>query len=223
VAPSPIIPTSFVPKQPVRSSGRFSKSGGNIFLIAGLFLAFLSILAAVGVFAYKSYLTSVRDSKKVAVEKAEQAIDSVAVEEFIRTRDRLTAAGTLLENHVAASRFFVLLERVTLTNVRFNTLSYTLADDRSASIEMDGVARTFNALAAQSSAFASEREVKRAIFSRIDVDDETNTVSFTLSAELAPSLLAFTAEVAPQEEETLPTEVETETPIEEPVAPTPSL
>ncbi len=195
MAPSPIIPTSFVPKQPVRSSGRFSKSGGNIILLSSIGILFISLFAAAAVFGYSEYLKGVRDAKRSAVENAEQSIDTASVEEFIRTRDRFNAAQGLLDGHVASSRFFELLERVTLATVRFNSLSLSLAEDRSASIIMDGVATTFNSLAAQSSALAEEREVKRAIFSEIDVNEDTDTVSFSLSAVLAPSLLSF---VAPQ-------------------------
>jgi len=197
VAPSPIIPTSFVPKQPVRATGRLSKSGGNLFLLASILLAFVSVVAAGGVFAYQYYLEGVRDTKRAAVEKAEQSINTAAVEDFIRTRDRFQAASGLLDGHVSASRFFALLEGITLTSVRFNTLSFALAEDNSAIITMEGVARTFNALAAQSSALSNERDIKRAIFSDIQVDDETNTVTFTLSAELAPSLLEFLVPEAP--------------------------
>jgi hypothetical protein len=193
VVPSPVIPTSFVPKQPVRASGRFANSGGNLVLLVSIALLFLSVFSAAGVFAYERFLEGVRDGKKVAVEKAQSAIDAAAVEEFIRTRDRFLASRKVLDEHVAASRFFALLEEVTLANVRFNSLKFTLADDRSASLTMEGVARTFNALAAQSSLLSEKREVKRAIFSDIDVNEDTDTVSFSLSAELSPALLTFAA------------------------------
>ncbi len=188
MAPSPVIPTSFVPKQPVRASGQYKSTGGNPFLLVGFILFGLSIAASIGVFAYEKYLVGVRDSKRVEVEQAQEAINSMAVEDFIRTRERFVSAQDLLEGHVAASKFFALLETLTLQNVRFDTLSFTLADDRTAEIQMTGIARSFNALAAQSSAFASENRIRRAIFSDIDVND-TGTVSFTLSADLTPGLL----------------------------------
>jgi hypothetical protein len=195
VAPSPVIPTSFVPKQPVRASGQYKSTGGNPFLLVGFILFGISIAAALGVFLYEQYLTGVRDNKRAEVEQAEEAINSSAVEEFIRTRERFTSADELLNGHIAASKFFALLEGLTLESVRFNTLSFKLADDRTAEIQMTGVARTFNALAAQSSAFASETRIRRAIFSDIDVND-TGTVSFALSADLTPGLLKVSEEEA---------------------------
>lgn len=201
MAPTPTtIPTSFVPKQPVRAGASFTKSGGNTFLTLALVILALALLACAGVFGYERYLLGVRDAKSAAVTKAEEDIDSATVEEFIRTRDRFASAEGLLDSHVASSGFFEALEALTLQTVRFSSLSFTLASDRSAQISMDGTARTFNALAAQSSAFAGEKRIKRAIFSGIKVNPG-GTVSFSLDADLDPSLLTFSAAAAPAVEE----------------------
>lgn len=165
-------------------------------LFISLVILAIAILGAGGVFAYERFLIGVRDAKAQEVAKAQAAIDSSSVEEFIRTRDRFTAAQGLLNNHVAATNFFNLLESLTLQTVRFSSLSFTLTDDRSADISMSGTARTFNALAAQSSVFASEKRIKRAIFSDIKVNAD-KTVSFALAADLDSKLLALTAEAAP--------------------------
>jgi hypothetical protein len=220
VAPSPIIPTSFVPKQPVRGSGQYKHAGGNIFFVGALILFGFALLSSVGVFAYERYLEGVRDSKQTQVDRAQEAIDAVAVEDFIRTRNRFSAAEGLLEGHVAASQFFALLEGLTLQNVRFDTLSFRLAEDRSAEIQMSGTARTFNALAAQSSLFASENRVKRAIFSDINVNP-AGTVSFTLTADLSSSLLTFSKDVASVRAETLPSDLPLEEEPEEVPTPLP--
>jgi len=185
-----------VPKQPVRGTASYTKSGGNTFLTLALVILGIAILGAGGVFGYQRYLMSVRDAKSEEVRQAQEAINASSVEEFVRTRDRFTAAEALLDNHVAVSNFFNLLESITLQTVRFNSLSFTLTDDRSAQIAMAGTARTFNALAAQSSVFAEEKRIKRAIFSDIKVNTD-NTVSFSLDADLDPRLLVLTADAAP--------------------------
>lgn len=195
MASSPSIPTSFVPKQPVRSVQRLQKSGNNIFLFFGLILLGAALLGSVGVFAYERYLMSIRDAKKDEVSAVQEEIDSTAVEDFIRTRERFKASMTLLNAHVVSSRFFDLLENMTLQNVRFDSLSFKLAEDRTAEIRMEGVARTFNALAAQSSEFAKENRIKRAIFSDITVDEDER-VAFLLTADLAEGLVSITKEEA---------------------------
>lgn len=195
--PSPTtIPTSFVPKQPVRSGSPYAKSGGNTFFIVSLIVLAVAIVASVGVFGYEQYLKSVRDAKAEEVRVAQETLSTATVEEFIRTRNRFIAAGSILDSHTAASSFFELLESMTLENVRFSSLSFEVAEDGSAKISMDGVARTFNALAAQSSAFAGERKIKRAIFSEITVAPNS-TVTFNLTAELDPSLLSFSSRPVP--------------------------
>lgn len=197
MAPSPTIPTSFVPKQPVKPGARYTSNGGNPFMMIAVGLLVLAIAGAGAVFGYQKYLEGVRDAKRSQVEEVRNNINSQVVEDFIRTRDRFTAAQDLLNNHVAVSQFFDLLESLTLQSVRFDGLSFTLAEDRSAEIEMEGVARSFNALAAESSAFASEKRIKRAIFSDIAVDPATRVVTFSLSAVLEPTLLVISPESAP--------------------------
>lgn len=195
--PSPTtIPTSFVPKQPVRPGSSYTKSGGNTFMIVALVLLGLSIVGAGVVFGYEQYLTSQRDTKAQAVKTAQENLSSATVEEFIRTRNRFSAANSLLDNHIASSRFFSLLENLTLTNVRFSSLSFKLDDEHAGHIMMDGVARTFNALAAQSSAFAGEKQIQRAIFSNIAVSP-SGAVTFVLTADLDPRLLSFSEKELP--------------------------
>ncbi len=197
MAPSPTtIPTSFVPKQPVQGGTKFTKTGGNTFLFLSLVILGIAILGMGGVFGYERFLLGVRDSKSAELKAAQASIDSSSVEEFIRTRDRFTSAKGLLDSHVAATNFFNLLESITLQTVRFNNLTLTLTDDRAAQIDMSGTARTFNALAAQSSVFAGEKRIKRAIFSDIKVNPD-KTVSFALAADLDPKLLALSADAAP--------------------------
>lgn len=209
-----------MPKQPVRPGTRFAKSGGNTFMMLALVVLGIAILGCGGVFGYERYLISVRDQKSAAVQKAQDAVDSGSVEDFIRTRDRFTAAEGILANHVAASNFLDVLESLTLETVRFSALSFTLNDDRSAQIHMAGTARTFNALAAQSSAFAGEKRIKRAIFSDIKVNTD-RTVSFSLEADLDPKLLAVSADAAPAAPSVAPLAPAATTTPEAPATPAP--
>lgn len=201
MGPNSSIPTSFVPKQPVRTSVTPRASGGNPLMLIATVLLIASLVGAAAVFGYGKYLESVSAQKAAAVEKAQANIDSAGVEQFVRTRDRLTQAKVILDKHIAVSQFFSLLESLTLQSVRFESLSVAIADDRSGQIHAEGTARTFNALAAESSAFASEKRVKSAIFSGISTNQNGN-VTFTLDANLDPNLILFAgpaAGVAPAE------------------------
>lgn len=191
----PTIPTSFVPKQPVATSARRQQSGTNIFLIIAAVIAGISIVAAAGVFAYELYLKNARDQKSAALVEAQRAVDLDTVEGFIRLKNRLNTVEVLLNQHIALSEFFDTLESRTLQTVRFSGLTVKVNDDRTAEIQMEGVARSFNALAAQSSAIAAEKRIKRAIFSDIAVN-ANGTVGFTLTASV-DSRLITSGEVLP--------------------------
>jgi hypothetical protein len=204
-----------VPKQPVHTTPSGKRGGSNILMMIGTALLAVSLLGSAGVFVYERFLIATRNAKSEEVRDAESRVSNETVENFIRSRNRFSVAGTMLDNHVETSRFFGILEGVTLENVRFNTLVLDVLDDNSGKLEMTGVARTFNALAAQSRALAAEKNLKRAIFSDIAVAPN-NTVSFSLTAELDPELLRFVVDeaalngvpVAPEGEETMPAEGE---------------
>ena len=177
-----------MPKQPVSPSKRPRSSGNNLFLVLSLIIVALALVASGAVYLYAAYLGGVEKTKAAQVTAAETNVDPATVEQFIKLRNRLSAANMLLNQHVELSQFFTLLEGVTVLNVQFSTLKVTVAADRSATIEMTGSARNFNALAAESTQFASQKNVKSAIFSGIQVNKD-GSVGFTLDATLAPALV----------------------------------
>lgn len=187
MAISPGIPTSFVPKQPVETR-RPVHSGTNLFLIIGLALAGVSVLAAAATFGYSFYLERSLEAKAAELAQAEASVNEETIEDFVRLRDRLASGGDLLSNQVVMSQFMDTLEELTLQNVRFNSMQIIVANDRTATIEAEGTARTFNALAAQSNAFAEVRGIKRAIFSDIALS-ESRLVTFTLTADIDRALV----------------------------------
>lgn len=195
-----------MPKQPVKSAARFTKSGGNTFLMFSLFALGLSVAGALGVFGYGEYLKSVDAKKSEALSQARLAVSADAVEGFVRSRDRFEAAGGILDSHVAISNFFDLLESITLVNVRYSGFSFTTLEDGTAEIALSGTARSFNALAAQSGVFSKEKDIRRAIFSGIDVD-EKGTVSFVVNAVVDADLLKFAVDESSSGTDAAPTPV----------------
>lgn len=186
-----------MPKQPVRATGRFQKSGGDTFLIVSFAILGIAVLACAAVFGYQQFLAGLRESKGNQVEEARKDVDSAAVESFIRLRTRFSAAEAILNERIAATAFFDVLENMTLQTVRFDSLDYKVIEDGSGEITMSGKARTFNALAAQSAEFAKEKRIKSAIFSGIGVDENTGAVSFSLTADLDREMLLLAADQMP--------------------------
>ncbi|MEO6536067.1 MAG: hypothetical protein ABIT47_00085 [Candidatus Paceibacterota bacterium] len=189
MAISPGIPTSFVPRQPVQPSAQRSMRGGNnIFLIISLVILGIVVAMAVGVYAYDKYLTNSLQSKADQLVTAQKQVDQNTIEDFVRLRDRLNNGTDLLTNHIVLSHFLDTLEKLTLANVRFNSMKLAVAGDHTAKIDITGSAKTFNALAAQSNVFAGEKLIKRAIFSGITLSD-AKLVTFRLTADLDPKLV----------------------------------
>ena len=185
----PTIPTSFVPHQnavPRRFSAGFTGALG-FFSYAVLGVVFLLALI---VFFYGRILAADNVSKNKALLAAEKAIDSKTVENFIRLRNRLASSETLLGGHVAFSSFFSSLEKILPATVRFTTLRLSLDFAGASKMEGAGVARSFNALAAASAAFAADGRIKDAIFSNININRD-GSVSFALVATLDPKIIAF--------------------------------
>ena len=146
------------------------------------------IAVAAGVFAYNRFLLHTLAAKQAQLTTAQSQVDENTVEEFIRLRDRLSSGKDLLDNHVVLSQFFDTLESLTLQNVQFTDLKLSVAGDHTATIEMTGTAKNFNALAAQSNAFAANKLIKRAIFSDITLTD-SKAVSFKLTADVDSKLI----------------------------------
>ena len=192
----PTIPTSFVPKQPVANQQRRSRASNGLLYYIAFFVLGVTVIGAGLTFGYKTYLDTVQVARKTRLDTVEKTIDATTVEDFIRLRNRIQVAQGLLDRHVVMSQFFDVLESLTLQNVRFKSLQFSVDEDRSAKIEMHGIARSFNALAAESAQFASEKRIKRAIFSSI-VADKTGAVSFSLQAELNPKLVIVSSDAKP--------------------------
>lgn len=186
----PTIPTSFVPHQNAvpRRFGAAGLTGAfGLFSYAVLGIVFL---LALGVFFYGRILAADKSSKDKALLAAEKAIDSKTIENFVRLRNRLTSSETLLGGHVAFSAFFSSLEKVLPATVRFTTLRLSLDSASASKMEGAGVAKSFNALAAASAAFAADGRIKDAIFSNININRD-GSVSFALAATLDPKIIAF--------------------------------
>ena len=186
----PTIPTSFVPHSSGAAARRFGTNFNNAFGFFSYAILFIMFVFALGIFFYSRILATNQASKEAALARAQASIDLATVESFVHLRNRLSSGATLLGNHVALSSFFALVETLIPTTVRFTSLHLAADDMKAVKLEGTGIAKSFNALAAASAAFATDGRIKEAIFSSIVVTKD-NTVSFALSATIDPKLVAF--------------------------------
>lgn len=184
------IPTSFVPQSASAAARRFHSNFTGAFGFFGYTVLGVVFTLALGVFFYGRILATTQASKDAELAKAEETIDPAIVAGFVQLRDRLNSGVLLLADHIAFSGFFTLIETLLPTTVRFTSLHLTVGDAKKIRFEGSGVARSFNALAVASTAFATDGNIKEAIFSNIVINRD-NSVSFALSAMLDPKLVAF--------------------------------
>lgn len=186
----PTIPTSFIPHAASAPARKFRGDLTGAFGFFSYGVLVLVFVLALGIFFYGRLLDSSKVSKDAELASAQAAIDPVTVENFVRLRNRLSSSKTLLDGHAAFSGFFSTLEKILPANTRFTTLHLSRSDVGPTKIEGAGVAKSFNALAAASNAFATDGRIKDAIFANISVNKDS-TVSFSLSAVLDPKLITF--------------------------------
>jgi hypothetical protein len=197
----PTIPTSFVPRP--GAAPRTVRGGGGLssafFFLSAAILG-LMVLFAAGVFLYEQYLTSALASKDAALKTAQAQIDQTTVASFVQLQQQLTEGEALLQSHPALSQFLDALGLLTVAEVRFSSLNVSINDDDTATVALAGTAASFNALAAQSAALATDSRIKNAVFSGIAITK--SGVGFQLSATLDASLVevpatGFAAAAAP--------------------------
>ncbi|MDO8408109.1 MAG: hypothetical protein Q7S95_02640 [bacterium] len=184
----PTIPTSFVPHPSAASVRRHSDLTGA-FAFFGYGILGLVFILSIGAFIYSSILASEQSSKDAKLASAIASIDSSTVVDFVHLRDRLTSSKKLLDAHVAMSNFFSALGVLMPNTVGFTAMHLLESDAGQVTVNANGLAKSFNALAATSDALTADGRIKDAIFSDIRV--KGNAVTFTLSATLDHSLVAF--------------------------------
>jgi len=183
------VPTSFVPKQPVRTVRRpQTKSSLSVFAVAAIVILGASIVLSGIVFGYELYLKQSREVKTQDLRVFQDSVEPQVVEELSRLSQRLVISRDLLNSHVAVSAIFTMFERDTVRNVSFDDFELKTAPSGDVEIKMKGTASTFNALAYQSVVFRDNPFLRNQIFGDITVTDK-ETVSFSFEGIVSSTLV----------------------------------
>jgi hypothetical protein len=192
--------TSFIPKKQVATpkSSPIKKSGPNLFSMIGLFIFLGSILALAGVYGWKIQTENAIDNQISELEKARSEFDEQTIKEATRLNERIIAVEDLLENHLAPSNMFKILEDVTLETVRYNSLTYTTGEDGEIKITGSGFAVApntdqsgFESVVLQSDEFGATGDFRDVLFSEVQTTQDGTSVTFTLDAALEQELVLF--------------------------------
>lgn len=179
------------------------------------FIATLMIVGSLfsfgGVFFYKTYAQNNLDSKKAelgALVSEDVTNDIRDLEEFDR---KLTYAQMLLNQHLAPSRLFDLLEKHTKDTVQLVSLEYSYDPGFQALLDIGGGTDAVASVAAQNLEFMKKTLFTDFVTNDITIgvaDDESSLeqdVTFAISGALDKNMIAYTgATVVPMAQAVLP-------------------
>lgn len=198
----PRFKTSFIPKKsfeqpaPIQARGGGSK-GGTLGLlgVAGIVIFAIAGISAGGVYFYRFTLESSIEDKAKQLEEAREAFNPALIQLMNRLDTRLKTANQLLDNHVAVSAIFPLIEANTYRDVQFNDLTLVRDNTGNVAIAMTGEARDFDVVALQSDLFGANRDIVNPVFEDLDVVAQ-DRVSFSVRSTINPQRLLYVNRVS---------------------------
>lgn len=192
--------SSFIPEETdSRSSSGGSNRGGNLLTaIAGILTGVVG-LAAAGVFLYKQYSQSQLAQKKQQLKQAKANFDQELIDELERLSNRIDTAKKLLDKHVVYTPIFNTVEEATLAGVQFTSMEVNRSDqsqnnqagsNSGVTVLMQGVGRSYAAVALQSEALAEHEDIVNPILSEFSSVDGGN-VRFSVEFSVPKSKVQY--------------------------------
>lgn len=188
--------TSFIPKKQtsaVSSGGRIKKKGSDLFTLVAFVIFITMIVVAVGTFLYKIKLENDIQTQREQIKTASESIDKEFLDEILRLDTRVNSVKRLLDNHLAPSKIFPILEENTYKTLKFNNLSYSI-NGRDVVLSGSGIAAGFPTIVLQSDAYG-DAGLRDVIFSGLG---ETNggLVTFSFSAKMGLDKIEYKSGVS---------------------------
>ena len=202
--------TSFIPKKPISApSYSYSERGVSIVTIICVIIFFGTVAFAIGAYFYQKHLYAQLKQVSNNLEEARSGFEIDTIKALKRLDTRIESVKSLLDQHIAVSAYFDILENATLQTVRFNYLSLssksntsvggaavldnplaTTLPQNSIQFKMSGVAQSYTSVALQAELFGKTKGFKEPIFSNLGLND-TGAVTFSVAALLDPQVLRY--------------------------------
>jgi hypothetical protein len=181
--------TSFIPKKPITSSV-LDKEPKSLFSLIAIFLLVTSILASVGLFIYKTYLTKQQKVLSVSLLDTRDSFEKGTIDELELFDRRTESAKKILGSHIVLSPVFVLLGQITIPTIQYTNFEL-ITNDKGFVVNIEGLASDYKSIALQSNVFNGEkgRSFKNVLFSNL-IKDKNNNIGFSLQFNIDPSLLS---------------------------------
>lgn len=175
---------SFIPK--ARSSASSEESFYNPFTVTGISIFSIVILVSAIFFFYGMYLDyQIEETEKNLVD-VDEIFKPEFVQDLIIANARIRASEKSLEERVAPTVIFEVLEELTSESIYFDNFNYRShkvnGEDKTV-VVLNGIAPTFNALAFQTDVFKEEEKVNEVLVRNIRLVDGLILFNATLSFE----------------------------------------
>jgi hypothetical protein len=163
-------------------------------------LVFIASLIGVGgAYFWKQYLLSQQASYKTQLAEREKQFNLDLVEQLKQVNVQIDTARQLLTKHIAMSQIFEIVQRMTVSDIRFTSLEVAgpTAQKNGASLSMHGYGKDLSAVAFQSDVlgqlaqYGLQKIIKNPMISD-PVLDANGSVSFGFSATIDPASLSYT-------------------------------
>ena len=179
---------SFIPKKPmVKNAPRFVRTHHTnpISFLALLIFLFHIGLAGFVYYRQQELVGTIKEmSEQLEVNRAD--IENSSLADIKLMDQRLRAAKTVLNKHISASTVFDFFEKNTLKNVQITDFDFS--DEGGTTVEISGLARTYNALGKQAELLESNAAVTAVLFSDIGLTD-TGNVEFSAQITFTPNFV----------------------------------
>ncbi len=199
--------TSFIPKKPIiQTSYSYENRGVSVVTIICVIIFFGAVALSFGAYLYKGYLEKSLVNKRETLERARKGFDLDTVRDLKRLGSRIEESQKLLDQHVAVSAFFDILEDATIKHVRFLDLNLVIPDREievgavetselptsigGIQFKARGNAKNYTSVALQSDLFNRTKGFREPIFSDLSLDGSGN-INFSVSTIVDPQLIKF--------------------------------
>lgn len=182
--------TSFIPKTRFSTGSNRTGRGTNFdlgILISG-FILLVSLALFGGVYLYKTSAQKGLDETITSLEKTKKAFEPDIIAELSRLSTLINSVKTIFIQHRIPSKILGLLSKLTQKDVFFLNFSYSVDNDKTASIKMIGEANSYTSVASQVKIFEEDEAVQEVSFSNLSLK-EAGKVGFNIELIVKPEFL----------------------------------
>ena len=192
------IQSSFIPKQVLQSGPRAVNQPIGLFLLLSLVVFIIALIFLGGAYGYRFWLSdeinhscpSESDDIEgcgllASLERRRESLRQDSILGFELLDKQLRLASEIMERHQTLLPVLRFLENETLQSIKFTSFNQT-----GTTLDLKGVARSYEGVALQSNELAGNRLIESFVFSDVNADTLGN-VSFSLKLTLVPSLFSY--------------------------------